>query len=151
GASRAKIHRIEIEELKTAIDRARHAVEASPSSPQAWVGLGSQLRKKPDLTAAIEAYSAATRLAPANGFYRFALGAVQRDLHRWKDASASFDSVGRDETYGALAAYNLAFCARRLGDVDAETKAWSRAVSLNSRDLYAYRRLVEASKSSHAL
>ena len=144
SATRAKIQRIEVQELRAAIEQARASVHADASNAPAWAHLGRLLRRQPDLSAAVKAYEAAARLSPLEGSYRFHLGTVLRDLSRWKEASVQFDAVGRDPKYRALAHYNLAYCSRRSGDAEGERKAWGAAATTNVRDLFAYRRYVRA-------
>ena len=151
AASRPKIQRIEFEELRAAIEQARANVQNDPTNAAAWAALGRLLRRKPDLAGAVEAYAAAARLSPSTPAYRFGLGAVQRDMGRVRQAYESFTGVGRDESLGALAAYNAAYCARRAGDRDNELKAWRMALDLNPRDMYAYRHYARNLASSGGL
>jgi tetratricopeptide (TPR) repeat protein len=144
GAPPARIHRNEIEELKTGIAQARHGAQSEPGNAAAWELLGRWLRRQPDLAGAEEALTAAVRLAPGIAAYRFQLGAVQRDLGRWDDASASFSGVGKDRRLGALALYNLAHCRRKAGDRKGEADAWGSAVALNAGDVHTYERYIAA-------
>jgi len=143
NVARTKIHRIEIEELRAAIEQARSNVQREPSNAAAWANLGRLLRRKPDLPGAIEAYAAAARIAPSDSSYRFGLGVLQRDAGRWRDAAESFQAVGaagKESPQAVLALYNLAYCATRAGNRKLESTAWSDAVALNPHDMYAYRR-----------
>ncbi|HKY33983.1 MAG TPA: S41 family peptidase [Candidatus Polarisedimenticolia bacterium] len=145
-AAPARIHKIEVQELKGAIADARKAVQDDPSRPGVWAALGRLLRRQPDLPGAAEAFAAAVKLSPSDPSLHLARGLVLRDLGRWKEAAASFAGVGTHPRLGGMALYNLAFCARRARDHRLEVRAWADAVALHPGDLYAYRRYVAALK-----
>jgi len=140
--SRARLHLVEIQELRAVIGKARQVVQEDPSLAAAWAHLGNLLRSQPDWEGAVQAYQAATQLAPGNDDYRFALGVTLRDMKRNEEAARVFAAVKSDSRYGALALYNLAYCARRMGDSQREAAAWREAVILNHEDSYAYRRYI---------
>lgn len=144
AASPARINKIEIQELRSAIETARRTAQESPGNADAWAELGRLLRRKPDLPGAEQAFAAAARLAPGNAAHHVARGAVLRDMGRWADASESFAAASADGRWGSLALYNLAYTAHRSGDARRETRAWADAVKRHSGDLYAYRRYLQA-------
>jgi C-terminal peptidase prc len=151
AASPAKTNRIMVQELKSAIETARRTVQEAPDNPDAWAALGRQLRRKPDLPGAEQAFAAAARLAPRNGAHPAARGLVLRDMGHWAEAADSFAAAAGDARWGGIALYNLAYVARRGGDAARETKAWSDAVKRNPGDLYAYRRYLAALRAHGGL
>ncbi len=143
-AVRAKVHRTDIIEQVRGIEQARASVQSEPSNPHAWGRLGDLLRTNHDPAGAVEAYSAAARLSKAPARFSFMQGLALRQMKRWREAAAAFALVVPDARFGALALYNLAWCARQGGDRKAEAAAWSEAIRLNPADMYAFRRHVES-------
>ncbi len=140
--SRARLHLLEIQELRAAIGKARDVVHRDAGNAAAWANLGDLLREQPDVDGARQAYEAAVRLAPADPAYRFSLAVTLRDMKQYKAALSSFGPVAATPRFGALALYNMAYCARRAGEPQREAAAWRDAVVLNPGDSYAYRRYV---------
>src|SRR5262245_52116843 len=151
AASPARIHRIEVQELKAAIESARATVERTPQDAEAWASLGRLLRSKPDLPGAERAYASAERLAPREAAPHFAHGAVLRDMGRWKEAMGSLQEASSDRQWGSLALYNLAHVAHRAGDAEREKSAWGDVSARHPGDLYARRRHLAALKAAGAL
>lgn len=144
GLARARLHQLEIQELKAAIGESRRAVEQDPGNAFSWARLGDLLRRQPDLPGALDAYAAAVRLAPGEARFRFERAVVLRDLGRWREAAGAFSGVGRDPRFEALSLYNLAYCALKADDGPLEINAWKKAASLRAEDAYAYRKYLRA-------
>ncbi len=151
NVNRAKLHRSRVEQLVAGIGQTRNAVQKNPEDPRLWAKLGRLLLQKPDLPGAGEAFAAAAKIEPDNPLYRLKLGVVMRDMQRWNEAAASFSSLGNDYQHGALALYNLAYCARRAADHEAEARAWTRMLERNPQDLFAYRRFVRSLGATNGL
>ncbi len=149
--SRGRVHRAEAEELLAALHDARRTVEREPGNAAAWTRLAVTLRKQPALDEAARALETAVRLSPTDPGLRYSYGEVLRDLARWREAASQFAAVGPDPELGAAALYNLAWCARRRGNREEESKVWRKAAELNRLDLNAWRRYLETLASGAAL
>ncbi|MGH9870844.1 MAG: S41 family peptidase [Candidatus Polarisedimenticolia bacterium] len=150
-ASPARIHRIEIQELRAGIDAARATVQRTPQDADAWAALGRLLRSKPDLPGAEKAYASAERLAPREAAHHFAHGAALRDMGRWKESMESLQQASTDRQWGSLALYNLGYAARKANDPEREKRAWGEVAERYPGDLYAYRRYLAVLKATGAL
>lgn len=141
---RARVHLVEIEELRAAIVRQREAAAKAGGAAGPHARLGDLLVRKPDLDGAAAAYRAALAADPSDAEVRFKLGAALRDSGRWQEAAEAFAALSGSGDPASLAGYNLAYCARRRGDAAGEAAAWRQVVEAAPRDGYAYRRFLMA-------
>lgn len=144
GTIRATTHVVELQELKGRIARQKADAQAHPADAATQARLGSLLLQQPDYEGAARAFRAAVAADPGRADYVLKVGVSLREAGRFQEAAAEFGRISGDREWGAIAGYNLAWCARRLGDARREAAAWRAVLESHPRDPFAYRRYLSA-------
>lgn len=135
-------------QAREAIARYRRALELSPMSEQAAMGLGHAAYRAGDNDQAIKAYELALALNPANYVVRLALGKVYLRLNRFEEAAKEQQQVLAAHPRFALAYADYGVTLVRLKRYDEARRTLEKAVELGSKTAYTYNFLGNAYLSS---
>jgi len=135
-------------QAREAIARYRRALELSPTSEQAAMGLGHAAYRAGDNDQAIKAYELALARNPANYVVRLALGKVYLRLNRFEEAAKEQQQVLAAHPRFAAAYADHGVTLVRLKRYDEARKALEKAVELGSKTAYTYNFLGNAYLSS---
>ncbi len=135
-------------QAREAIARYRRALELSPTSERAAMGLGHAAYRAGDNDQAIKAFELALALNPANYVVRLALGKVYLRLNRFEEAAKEQQQVLAAHPRFALAYADYGVTLVRLKRYDEARRTLEKAVELGSKTAYTYNFLGNAYLSS---